>query len=205
MNSENIHGFILAGGKSSRMGEDKARMKVEGKPLVVRAAEVLRPFVHQVTVLGSPERYADFGLPVVADQWQDQGPLAAICTGLLHSSAEWNIFLACDLPLLSSKFVQLLVMRIGASPSDAVVPRTTDGWQPLCAAYHARCLPVFMRGLEENRRSIVGLFDQLRVEAITADELASAGLSAHELANINTPEDWARMAEKLTGMTERNR
>jgi molybdopterin-guanine dinucleotide biosynthesis protein A len=148
------------------------------------------------------EQYADLGLPVLADQWPDQGPLAAVCTGLLHSTSEWNIFLACDLPLISGRFLQHLVKRTGASQSDAVVPRTDDGWQPLCAAYHARCRPVFMRGLQENRRSMVGFFDEVRVEAITSAEMVSAGLRGDDLANINTPEEWARIVERPKGSSE---
>jgi molybdopterin-guanine dinucleotide biosynthesis protein A len=199
---EDIQGFVLAGGKSSRMGQDKARLERAGKPLVLRAAEILRPFVREVTLLGPPERYSDLGLPVLADQRPEQGPLAAVCTGLLHSTAEWNVFLACDLPLLSSRFLQLLVERIRDSQSDAVVPRTEDGWQPLCAAYHSRCCPAFVRALQENRRSLIGLFEEIQVEAITPGEMAAAGLRAEEFANMNTPEDWARIAERPKGSTK---
>src|SRR5689334_19241981 len=106
---EDIQGFVLAGGKSTRMGQDKARLEIDGKPLVLRTAKLLRPYVREVTLLALPERYGDLGLPIIADQWPDQGPLAAICTGLLHSTAEWSIFLACDLPLLSRRFLDLLV------------------------------------------------------------------------------------------------
>ena len=196
---EDIQGFVLAGGKSSRMGQDKARLKIEGKPLVLRTTELLRPFVRAVTLLGPPARYGDFGLPVVADRWPDQGPLAAVCSGLVHTTAEWNIFLACDLPLLSGRFIQLLVERIRTSQADAVVPRTEAGWQPLCAAYHSRCRPVFVRALEENRRSLNRLFDEIRMETITPDEMTVAGLRSVEFANMNTPEDWARIADLSKG------
>ena len=192
---EDIQGFVLAGGKSSRMQADKARLVIGGKPLVLRAAELLRPFVRTVTLLGPPDRYGNLGWPVLADQWPEQGPLAAVCTGLLHSTAEWNVFLACDLPLLSSRFIQLLVGRIGTSQADAIVPRTEDGWQPLCAAYHSRSRPAFVRALEENRRNMIGLFDEIRVETITPDEMAAAGLRVEEFANMNTPDDWARIAD----------
>jgi molybdopterin-guanine dinucleotide biosynthesis protein A len=198
-NPEEINGFVLAGGKSRRMGQDKALLQIEGKPLVLRAAEILRPFVSEVALLASPNHYGDIGLPVVADRWPDQGPLAAVCTGLLFSTATWNIFLACDLPVLSPQFIRLLVQRVRATRSDAVAPRTEDGWQPLCAAYHARCRTVFERALQEGERSIVWLFDKVRVEAITLDEMTSAGVSEGELANANTPEDWARLAELSKG------
>lgn len=196
---EQFHGFVLAGGKSSRMGQDKALMRLGGKLLVLRAAEILSPFVREVTLLAPPDRFSNLGLPVVADQWPDRGPLAAICTGLSSSRADWNIFLACDLPLVSRQFIQLLLQRVRSSCSDAVVPRTADGWQPVSAAYHSRCRPSFERGIQEGRRSIIGLLDEVRVEVITHDEMVSAGLSEVELVNVNTPEDWERIIEFSKG------
>ena len=80
-----------------------------------------------------------------------------------------------------------------------MVPRTEDGWQPVSAAYHSRCRTSFARAIQEGRRSIIGLFDEVRVEVITHDEMVSAGLSEVELVNVNTPEDWARIAELSKG------
>ena len=194
---DDIQGFVLAGGKSSRMGRDKGSMQLEGKPLVLRAAEVLRPFVREVTVLGPPERYTDIGLPVIADRWEGLGPLAAICTGLLRSTAEWNIFLACDLPLLSKQFSQLLVDRIQTTGCHVVAPLTDDGWQPLCAAYHTRCRLAFEHAVKEERYSIATLFKEVSVEPITPEQMTAAGLDVREFMNINTPDDWARVTEDL--------
>ncbi len=115
-----IDGFVLAGGKSRRMGQDKALMQLGGKPLVLRAAEILRPFVREITLLAPAERYGNLGFPVMEDLWPDQGPLAAVGTGLLSTSADWSIFLACDLPLVSRQFIQLLAERVRATRSDAV-------------------------------------------------------------------------------------
>jgi molybdopterin-guanine dinucleotide biosynthesis protein A len=199
VSKEDIHGYVLAGGKSSRMGQDKALMRLEGKPLVLRATEVLRPFVGEMTLLAPAGRYENLGLPVVADKWPDQGPLAGVCTGLLSSHAEWNIFLACDLPLVSPQFLQLLVQRVRGTRSDAVVPRTEDGWQPLSAAYHSRCRTAFARAFQEGGRSIVKVLEEVHVEVITHDELVAAGVGEGELTNINTLEDWARIAEISNG------
>ena len=196
---EGINGFVLAGGKSSRMGHDKALMQVEGKPFVLRAAEILRPFVSAVTLLAPAGRYGNLGFPVIADKWPDQGPLAAICTGLLSSTTEWNVFLACDLPMISQQFIQLLVQRIRTTRADAVVPRTADGWQPLSAAYHSRCRAAFARAIQVGERSVIRSFDEVQVEAITQDEMASAGLGEMELANMNTQEDWARITNLSKG------
>ncbi len=194
---DDIQGFVLAGGKSRRMGRDKASIQWEGKSLVSHVVEVLRPFVREVTVLGPPERYSNLRLPVLADRWIDRGPLSALCTGLLHSTCDWNIFLACDLPLLSKRFLQLLVDRIQTTRCDVVAPHTEDGWHPLCAAYHVRCRPVFERAVDEKRNSIVALFEEVSVEAMTPDQMTAAGLDRRELVNMNTPEDWERVTGAL--------
>lgn len=194
-----IQGFVLAGGKSRRMGRDKALMQMGGKELVVRAAEALRPWVHGVALIAPAGRYSHLGFPIIADQWPQQGPLAAVCTGLLASTAAWNVFLACDLPLLSQPFLRLLVNRVRGTRADAVAPRTADGWQPLAAAYHKRCGPAFFRAIEAGERSIIASFAALSVEAITPQDLAHADILETELANINTPEDWARLHELAEG------
>jgi molybdopterin-guanine dinucleotide biosynthesis protein A len=194
-----FHAFVLAGGKSRRLGQDKALVQLEGKPLILRAAEILQPFVTQVTVLAPEGRYESYGLPVVADQWPDQGPLGAICTGLLSSPAEWNIFLACDLPLVSRQFLHLLVERGQATNSNAAVPRTEDGWQPPSAVYHSRCQTAFARASQQGEWSIVKLLDGIPVEVITSAEMANAGVSEFDLLNVNTPEDWVRIGELAKG------
>lgn len=199
MNEERIDGFVLAGGKSIRMGRDKALMHFGKEPFVLRAVEILKPFVDDVALLAPQNRYTKLGLRVVADRWPGQGPLAAICTGLLSSSANWNIFLACDLPLLSSHFIQYLVQRIRATRSDAVVPRSEDGWQPLSAAYHSRCRTPFVRALGEGHRSVIRIFDNIRVDMITLDEMGGAGLSDREFANVNTLQDWKRIQRLSRG------
>ncbi|MGD0127337.1 MAG: molybdenum cofactor guanylyltransferase [Terriglobia bacterium] len=194
---ERIDGFVLAGGKSSRMGQDKGLMRLGNQLLVLRAAEILLPFVHTVTLLAPPDRYGNLGFPVMADLWPNKGPLAALCTGLISSDAEWSVFLACDLPRVSRRFVEFLVRRVRATRSDAVVPRTPDGWQPLCAAYHGRCRMAFEAAIRQDQLSIVELFDKIRPEAITPDEMATSGLSAAEFVNVNTPEEWVRISQLL--------
>jgi molybdopterin-guanine dinucleotide biosynthesis protein A len=190
---EHINGFVLAGGKSRRMGQDKGLMQLARQPMVLRAAEVLQSVVHRVTLLAPPGIYGNLGLPVLADLWRDRGPLAAVCTGLASTDAEWNLFLACDMPQISSKLMELLVQRIHAAHGDAVVPRTRAGWEPLCAAYHVRCRAAFERAIREGRLSILNLFEEIHPEAITHDELADAEVSETEFVNVNTPEEWARV------------
>lgn len=192
-NSLNIRGFVLAGGKSSRMGQNKALLCLEKKPLVLRAAEILQPFVEGVTVLGQPDLYGKLWPSVVADMWPDQGPFAAVCTGLNFSHAEWNIFIASDLPLLSRRFIELLIRRIRMTECDAVVPYLGNKWHTLSAAYHAHCKPAFSIGIEDGQRSIIRMLPKIRVDVITRNDLVGAGLRGVEFANMNTPEDWEKI------------
>jgi len=86
--------------------------------------------------------------------------------------------------------------------SDAVVPRTKDGWQPLSAAYHSRCRIAIEQALHKAKRSIIGVLDIVQVEAITEDEMLNAGLTEEELVNINTPDDWRRIVILPEGGSE---
>lgn len=184
-------GFVLVGGRSERMGRDKALLEVGGKPLLLRTVGLLRTCVVEVALLGPPERYAGFGIPVYPDRIPGRGPLAALCTGLETSPYEWNAFLACDLPFLEGRFVRKLLERALAAHSDAVVPRTQEGWQPLCAAYHRRCLPVFHQALRRPTVGIVDLLPRLRVDAFGEEEMMQLGFQGRMFENVNTLEQWA--------------
>lgn len=194
---EPICGFVLVGGKSRRMGRDKSLLEVGGTPLARRAADLLAPFVDRVALVGLKDPYGQLGLPVIEDKWPGEGPLGAVCTALLACVGGWSIVLASDLPLVSERFIQLLIQRVRATNADAVVPRTADGWQPLAAAYHPRCRAVFRSSFEAGERSIISAFATLTVQAITVEDMAAAGLSESELANVNTPEEWARLADSV--------
>src|SRR4030081_3887792 len=97
-----VAGFILAGGASSRMGRDKGLLDFGGVPLIVHTAQLLEPLVAEVTVVGSPSRYAQFGSRAIGDDARGQdgrgcGPLAGIATALAATRAQWNLIIACDL------------------------------------------------------------------------------------------------------------
>ncbi len=104
-----VSGFVLAGGRSRRMGCDKALLEVNGQPLLLRAVTLLKAHVGSVTVLGPQGRYESLGVPVLPDRWPRQGPLGALLTGLEISANGWSVFLACDLPLLNGQFIELLL------------------------------------------------------------------------------------------------
>jgi molybdopterin-guanine dinucleotide biosynthesis protein B/molybdopterin-guanine dinucleotide biosynthesis protein len=183
-------GFVLVGGESRRMGRAKGLLELRGRPLALRAAELLRPYVAEVTLLGPPEQFGHLGLRVLADRRPGRGPLEALSAALVGSPYEWNLFLACDLPFLEGKFLETLLGRAQAGQAQAVVPRTAGGWQPLCAAYHRACVPVMEQALARDSTGIVEVLPALKVDVVGSQELARLGFSDRLFRNINTPADW---------------
>lgn len=190
-------GFVLAGGRSTRMGVDKARIEIAGTQLLLRAVNLLKGHVDSVTVLGPLERYEFIKEPTVPDSKPGKGPLAAILTGLEHLAGEWGIFLACDLPLLDGRFIELLIRRTAAYDSDAVVPRTSGGWQPLCAAYRRTSARHIRAALEQGEMGIIQVLPRLRVDVIAPGDLALVGVDETIFENLNSPEDWQRISDIL--------
>src|SRR3979411_2403122 len=139
-------GFVLAGGKSSRMGvgRDKTFLEFGGQTLLDRALAVMGTVCARVTVVGEPAKFAKYGFSksesskyesVVADVFPGCGPLAGIHAALLHSPAELNLMLAVDMPFVSSELLVFLFAAAEASGAIVTVPRSVKGLQPLCAVY----------------------------------------------------------------------
>lgn len=192
-------GFVLTGGQSRRMGRDKALLELAGQPLVLRTAERLRPLVAGVALVGAPERYAHLGVPTLADREANRGPLAGIITALGASQHDWNLVVACDLPYLESRFLEFLLEQAAVSAEcDAVVPQAADHWQPLCAAYHRRCLPAFESVLAEANPKIDLAFSRMRVRVLTLEDLHRFAFSEQMFKNMNTARDYAE-ARRILG------
>ena len=181
------------------MGRDKALLPLAGQPLVLRVAERLAPLVASVTLVGAPERYSGLGLPVLADREADKGPLAGIITALEASRHDWNAVVACDLPDLEGRFVEFLLSEAVGSSVDAVVPHAEGRWQPLCAVYHRRALPVFERVLAAGNPKIMLAFEELRVGRVSEEEMERFAFPLRMLKNMNTLEDYDETKRLLEG------
>jgi molybdopterin-guanine dinucleotide biosynthesis protein A len=189
--SISVAGFVLVGGHSRRMGRDKALLELDGKPMLLRTAELLQPYAEEVTLLGPAGRYAGFGFPVLPDARPGLGPLGAIYTGLRQSSRDWNLFVACDLPNSTPHIVELLLERASATAAQAIVPFAGNRLQPLCAAYHRSCLPCINAVLERgDNLSLVELLSLLQVEMLTPGPDENSGAWENWFLNVNTRRQW---------------
>jgi len=188
-------GFLLAGGKSSRMGTgvDKAFLEFGGQSLLDRALTVMSEVCDSVRIVGDPARFTKYGStkygPVVADIFSRCGPLAGIHAALVHSPAELNLMLAVDMPFVSTELLAFLFAA--AEDNDAIisVPRAGKGLQPLCAVYRRDFSLAAEQALRAGKYKIDAAFSSVSIRVIEEAELAAAGFSEQSFFNVNTPQD----------------
>lgn len=190
--------YLLAGGKSSRMGENKAFVSFHGQTLLDRALAALRAACGEVTIVGDPAIFGAHG-PVVPDLFPGCGPLGGIHAGLSHSSFDLNVMLAVDMPFVSAELLRFLLGEAENGASDAIVtvPRTSRGLQPLCAVYRRGFARVAELALKGGNYKIDSAFEAIPINVITERELATAGFSEKDFLNLNTPDD-RRAADNLS-------
>jgi molybdenum cofactor guanylyltransferase len=185
-----VAGVILAGGRSRRMGSNKALLPFGGRPLIAHALEILRPLFAEVLIVANePLPYAALGVPVLADRVPDKGPLGGICTALASSRHPRAFCLACDMPLASPAIIARLCRL--APDCDVVVPHSDKGYEPLHAVYRASCLPQLERMLSEDRLRVDELFRAVRVCRVEVEEFRSLDPDLASFLNVNTPEELA--------------
>ena len=190
-----VTAFILAGGKSSRMGSDKAFLRLENETLLARALRAADTAVREVRIVGEASKFASYGR-VVEDVYRGRGPLGGIHAALSSSTTELNLMLAVDLPFVGSKFLEYLLLRAQESGAMVTVPRAGGGLQPLCAVYRRGFANVAEKSLSEGKGKIDLLFAGVGTRVIEENELEGAGFSAEMFRNLNTPEEFERAKQE---------
>lgn len=193
---------ILAGGRSSRMGVDKALLPWGNGQLidqVIRVAEQVKGTV-DVIVVGDRPEYHGRGARVVADLFPGAGPLGGIATALRSSPGDRVLILAVDMPMLSIDLLNAMALR--QFGGDAQVPRVEaepgsagprEYIETLHAIYRRSCLPAIESRLREGRLKIVDAFDELSVDYLDGDWLRRYDPELRSFENANTPGDYSRI------------
>jgi len=183
-----ITGIILAGGKSIRMGQDKAFIEINGVPIILRVFAVLdRLFRETIIVASQKETYAELNIPVYSDLVPGQGALGGLYTGLLHSTFPYSFCVACDMPFLDRALIEYLLTRI--DQYDAVVPRTSDGLQPLHAIYSKQCLEPIRHLLDLEKTKIMDFYPLIRLHIVDEKDFLTLDPERKSFTNVNTPEE----------------
>jgi molybdopterin-guanine dinucleotide biosynthesis protein A len=181
-----VTGVVLAGGKSSRMGFNKAFIEFGGKRLIEATVDCLAGLFPEVLIIANDlDRYAYLGVKVIPDLIPDSGSLGGIYTGLSAASHPMCFFAACDMPFLNANLITLLVRE--AEGWDVVVPRVAGELQPMHAVYAKSCLPFVKEAIDTGILKIARFFPKVKVKTI--EEPALRAVDPHLLGfmNVNTP------------------
>jgi molybdenum cofactor guanylyltransferase len=193
---DGVTAFVLAGGKSTRMGSDKAFMQLGCQTLLARALAAAATVANQVCIVGDPQQFLPFGR-VVQDVVPGRGPLGGIHAALRESGTDLNLMLAVDLPFVESRFLAYLIASACQCAAVVTVPRGKDGWQPLCAVYRQEFAVLAERALQKGKNRIDALFSQVETRAISEEESVRMGFSARMFRNLNTPAEWQKAAAEF--------
>lgn len=185
-----ITGIILVGGKSRRMGQDKAFLKVGGIPIFERVLAVFRENFQRVVLVGDrEERFSGYRLPVVPDIYPGSS-LGGLYSGLHHAETEYVFVSSCDLPFPSAEVLRYLCSL--RNDFDAVVVSTTHGYEPLFALYSKSCLGPIKALLVSGDCCAHAYYPQIRVRYVPYAELAHLDRNGRSFLNVNTPEEFAK-------------
>ncbi|MGA2879161.1 MAG: molybdenum cofactor guanylyltransferase [Bryobacteraceae bacterium] len=183
-------GFVLAGGASKRMGQDKALLPYRGTTLVEHVAKIVKEAAGSVTLIGDPDRLGHLGLAVFPDELPGCGPASGIYTALRITETDWNLVVACDMPSVSAELLGELLRRAETAERNCVTAMGPYGQpEPLCAVYHRRCLPALTRSIRDKRLRMRDFVKEIGAIWVKVD--------ASELANVNTPPEWAEFEAKV--------
>jgi molybdopterin-guanine dinucleotide biosynthesis protein A len=187
-----VTGVILAGGKSSRMGRNKALLPMPGaaggRPRIIDAVAQTMSALFSRVILSVHEAgvFPDLSLPEVVDRYPETGPIGGITSVL--ESGEANIFcVACDMPFLNPELIEYLC---GFADCDVVVPVWRGKIETLHAVYSGSMLPHFQESLKQNRFRITDSFAEVHARYVQEPEIKPFDPAGASFRNVNTPEEY---------------
>lgn len=184
--------FVLAGGRSSRMGSDKALLTLGEQTLLERALHTVSQVAPKVLIVGSRVRYGRFA-EVVEDVYPGCGPLGGIHAALKETDTDRNLILSVDMPLMSASFLSWLVQQAAEGIEMITVPDTAGTPQPLCAVYRREALDAAEQALASGDYKVDRLFSKVATRVITEQEIIGAGFSPAIFRNVNTPAEFEQV------------
>jgi molybdopterin-guanine dinucleotide biosynthesis protein A len=200
MPQPDLTAFVLAGGKSTRMGRDKAFLPWGDGTLLSHALKSVAGVTPRSRIVGDVKKFSAFGV-VIADIYRDCGPLGGIHAALSGTTTDFNLILAVDLPLIETRFLQFMVGLAKDTDAAVTLPRADGGLQPLCAVYRREFAQPAEQALQAGKNKIDALFPKVKTRIIEEDEFTCAGFSAAMFRNLNTLEDWKEVQPKSGSAT----
>ncbi|MBI3353729.1 MAG: molybdenum cofactor guanylyltransferase [Nitrospirae bacterium] len=188
-------GIILTGGKSSRMGRNKAFLRLNGEVIIERTVRLFNDLFDEVIlVTNSPDEYKYLNTRIVSDMYPQGGSLIGIYSGLYHSSSQYSFVAACDMPFLKKGFIEYIIKQ--KDNYDIVIPFSKDGQEPLHAVYSRTCLKPMEGQIKRGNLKIIDIIPGLKARRIERDEIIPFDPEFTSFINVNTPSELER-AEKM--------
>ena len=190
---------ILAGGKSSRMGRNKALLHIGEQALITRVIQASKPLLPSelLIVTNTPADYEHLGYRIATDTIKEQGAIGGIVSALHYSQTDAVLVLACDLPFVRTNLLKLLVHEFDQGHYQAVIPTVAGYPQGILAVYHRKCLPYFESAIQNDQRKLKTIFGRLEhVMYIDESQWQTADPQGLSFNNVNTPDD-LKLARKL--------
>lgn len=193
---KNVTGIILSGGRSKRMGQNKALLKIGNVTLIEKTVELMKSlFTDTILITNSPEEYSFLNIPIFADIYKDKGPLAGIHSGLYHSNNDINLIISCDMPFISEEAVKYLINY--PTEKEVVIYKTDNRLQQMLTRYNKSVLQKTEKLLcgealeimkNRNKFSLYNLLDNVSVEIIDVEKLNF--YNEKLFFNVNLPEEY---------------
>jgi molybdopterin-guanine dinucleotide biosynthesis protein A len=189
-------GFVLAGGRSRRMGANKALLPLGGRRLVDRAIDLLAPHVQDLFIVGPPEVFPFVHVPVRPDEIRQGGPLGGILTGLRHARFNKSLVLGVDLPFLSAEVLERVLRAADAADADVTIPRYHDTQETLCGVYSRRCITPIEGMLMAGHKAVLDLLGRVKTHVLEEEAFKDL-LPLDPFFNINTREDYEEAKRRV--------
>ncbi len=188
-NQLNFTGIILSGGKSLRMGKNKAFIEIEGLPMIERILNLFEKIFNEILVITNDRNQFDHfnNVKIYSDLIPYKGALGGLFTGLFYSSYEYSFCVGCDMPFLNESLIKFLIKKIEGE--DIIVPKTEKGLEPLHAIYSKRCLPLIKKTIDSGKSRIIDIYPFLNIKVIEEREFIELDPERKSFLNINTPEE----------------
>ena len=194
MSEQTFAGAILAGGKSLRMGRNKAFLPAGGETFLRRAVGKLEPYTDEIMIsTGLSPQYTWLGLPVVSDAYPEGGALAGIEACLRSSGHDLVFFLPLDMPFAPVALIPKMVELAGEL--DGAVPCFAGFYEPLFAVYRKSCLPAIRTRLERGERKVRSFYEDVSLRLVGPEILREYGDPERMFLNVNTQEDYQKYRE----------
>lgn len=180
-----LNAFILAGGKSSRMGVDKGLVPLAGKPMIQYIIETLESLKLPIYIISNNAEYKNFGHPVFEDLISDKGPIGGIYTALSVSDSEVNLILSCDTPFVNTGLIESLIAE--SKTQSITISEFEERQHPLIGIYSKSGIKTFQSQIEKDELKLSKANELLNVKVVPMDNVK--GITAHAFDNINTIEE----------------